>query len=77
MAAKACASLGIQSSKKKALFRSAKEVEEKFRLSAAEARSSFADDRLLIEKYIEHPRHIEVQLIADKHGNVVPVDRSS
>ncbi|KAI8809130.1 carbamoyl-phosphate synthase L chain, ATP binding domain-containing protein [Cladochytrium replicatum] len=46
------------------------EVKDAFRLSAAEAKSSFGDDRLLVEKFIEHPRHIEIQLIGDQHGNV-------
>ncbi len=36
----------------------------------AEAKSAFNDDSIYIEKYIQHPRHIEVQVIADKHGNV-------
>lgn len=36
-----------------------------------EAASSFGDDRVLIEKYVERPRHIEVQVFGDKHGNVV------
>lgn len=36
-----------------------------------EARNSFGDDTLLIERYIERPRHIEVQVLADAHGNVV------
>ncbi len=36
-----------------------------------EAASSFGDDRVLIEKYIERPRHIEVQIFGDSHGNVV------
>src|SRR3954449_9140288 len=36
-----------------------------------EAASSFGDDRVLIEKYIERPRHIEVQVFGDTHGNVV------
>lgn len=36
----------------------------------AEAKSAFNDDSIYIEKYIEHPRHIEIQVIADKHGNV-------
>jgi 3-methylcrotonyl-CoA carboxylase alpha subunit len=36
-----------------------------------EATSSFGDDRVLIEKYIERPRHIEVQVFGDSHGNVV------
>ncbi|CAG5117163.1 unnamed protein product, partial [Candidula unifasciata] len=40
-----------------------------FRLSQEEAKSSFGDDRMLIEKYIENPRHIEIQVLCDKHGN--------
>ena len=36
-----------------------------------EALSSFGDDRVLVEKYIAHPRHIEIQVFADTHGNVV------
>eukprot|EP01135_Chromosphaera_perkinsii_P007195 Nk52_evm3s745 gene=Nk52_evmTU3s745 len=47
------------------------EVKEGYRLSKAEAKSSFGDDRLLIEKYVDNPRHIEIQLIADSHGNCV------
>lgn len=37
----------------------------------SEARSSFGDDRVFIEKFIEQPRHIEIQVLADKHGNVI------
>ena len=47
------------------------EVREGFRLSKAEALSSFGDDRMLIERFIEDPHHIEIQVIADEHGNVV------
>lgn len=36
-----------------------------------EARSSFGDDRVFIEKFVEEPRHIEIQLLGDSHGNVV------
>ena len=42
-----------------------------FERAANEARSSFGDDRIFIEKFIEQPRHIEIQVIADKHGNTV------
>ena len=42
-----------------------------FQLSAAEAASSFGDDRIFIERYVEEPRHIEIQLIADNHNNVI------
>ncbi|XP_061647048.1 propionyl-CoA carboxylase alpha chain, mitochondrial isoform X3 [Phyllopteryx taeniolatus] len=47
------------------------ETREGFRFSSQEASSSFGDDRLLIEKYIDNPRHIEIQVLADKHGNAL------
>src|SRR5690349_18849042 len=47
------------------------EAREGFRSAASEARSSFADDRIFIEKYIEQPRHIEIQVLGDSHGNIV------
>lgn len=47
------------------------ETKDAFRISSSEALSSFGDNRLLVEKFIEHPRHIEIQLIGDKHGNTV------
>ncbi len=47
------------------------EVAEGFARSKSEAKSSFGDDRMFIEKFIVDPRHIEIQLIGDKHGNVV------
>lgn len=46
-------------------------MKENFRIAADESQRSFGDDRLLIEKFIEQPRHIEIQLIGDKHGNIV------
>lgn len=46
-----------------------KEAAEGFRFSKEEAASSFGDDRLLIEKFIDNPRHIEIQFLCDKHGN--------
>lgn len=46
------------------------EAREGFRLSSEESWNAFADDRLFVEKYIEDPRHIEIQLIADGFGNV-------
>jgi len=42
-----------------------------FDRAASEARSSFGDDCMFVEKFIEEPRHIEIQIIADSHGNVV------
>ncbi|XP_054167014.1 propionyl-CoA carboxylase alpha chain, mitochondrial-like [Oppia nitens] len=44
---------------------------EGFRFSSMEASSSFGDDRLLIEKFIENPRHIEIQVLCDKHKNAL------
>lgn len=47
------------------------EVAEGFKLARAEARASFGDDRVFIEKFIVDPRHIEIQVLGDKHGNVI------
>jgi propionyl-CoA carboxylase alpha chain len=47
------------------------QAHEGFISATNEAKSSFADDRVFIEKYIEQPRHIEIQLIGDSHGNVI------
>ncbi|MGH6909943.1 MAG: biotin carboxylase N-terminal domain-containing protein, partial [Phenylobacterium sp.] len=48
-----------------------KDVEEGFPAVKGEAKASFGDDRIFIEKFIESPRHIEIQVLGDKHGNVV------
>jgi propionyl-CoA carboxylase alpha chain len=50
---------------------STSEVAEGFGLAKAEAKSSFGDDRVFIEKFIVDPRHIEIQVLGDKHGNVI------
>ena len=47
------------------------EMSEAFLSASNEARNSFSDDRVFIEKFIENPRHIEIQVLADKHGNIV------
>lgn len=47
------------------------EAREGFRSAVNEAKSSFGDDRVFIEKFIEDPRHIEIQIMADQHGNVI------
>ena len=47
------------------------EAAEGFELARSEAKSSFGDDRCFVEKFIEDPRHIEIQVMGDKHGNVV------
>jgi propionyl-CoA carboxylase alpha chain len=48
-----------------------KDVAEAFLSASNEAKNSFSDDRIFIEKFIENPRHIEIQVIADKAGNIV------
>ena len=48
-----------------------KEVEEGFPAVKAEATASFGDDRIFIEKFILEPRHIEIQVLGDKHGNCI------
>ena len=47
------------------------EAREGFQSARNEAKSSFGDDRIFIEKFIEQPRHIEIQLLADGHGNTI------
>ncbi len=50
---------------------SAKECEEGYGLARSEAKASFGDDRVFIEKFIVNPRHIEIQVLGDKHGNCI------
>jgi propionyl-CoA carboxylase alpha chain len=47
------------------------ELREGYRLAASEAQSAFGDGRVFIEKYIASPRHIEIQIVADAHGNAI------
>ncbi|GAC1329383.1 MAG: acetyl/propionyl/methylcrotonyl-CoA carboxylase subunit alpha [Beijerinckiaceae bacterium] len=47
------------------------EVAEGFTRATSEAKSSFGDDRVFVEKFIVNPRHIEIQVLGDKHGNVI------
>lgn len=53
------------------IFRNDKEALEGYRISKREAAASFGDDRMLIEKFIDNPRHIEIQILADGQGNTV------
>lgn len=53
------------------VVRSDSELEDNMKLASNEARSSFNDARVFIEKYFDSPRHIEIQILADKYGNVV------
>ena len=48
-----------------------KEAHEGFASCRNEARNSFGDDRVFIEKFVEQPRHIEIQVLGDAHGNVI------
>ncbi|MEB3702781.1 Biotin carboxylase [Candidatus Bealeia paramacronuclearis] len=47
------------------------EIESAFSLARSEAKANFGNDAVYMEKYLSHPRHIEVQILADQHGNVV------
>ncbi len=53
------------------LVRSADEISSAWRAARSEAKSSFGDDSVYIEKYILSPRHVEIQVLADTHGNTV------
>lgn len=53
------------------LVKKEKEILSSIRAAKSEARSSFGDDAVYIEKYIESPHHIEFQILADKHGNTI------
>ena len=48
-----------------------KDLEEAFSTARTEAKTAFGDDSVYLEKYLQKPRHIEIQVIADSHGNVV------
>jgi acetyl-CoA carboxylase, biotin carboxylase subunit len=53
------------------LVKNQKEVKSALRAARSEARTAFGDDSVFIEKYIESPHHIEYQILADRHGNVI------
>ena len=53
------------------IVKNEKEVKDAFQLASREAKSSFGDERMFIEKYIQKPRHIEIQVIADQFGNLI------
>ncbi len=53
------------------IARSAPEVADGFERARSEARSAFGDERVFIEKFIVDPRHVEIQVLGDKHGNII------
>lgn len=53
------------------VVRSAGELSDAIVSAKREAKAAFGDDRMLIEKYVDNPRHIEVQVVGDSHGNLV------
>jgi propionyl-CoA carboxylase alpha subunit len=53
------------------IARSKAEVAEGFARARSEAKSSFGDDRVFVEKFIVNPRHVEIQVLGDKHGHVI------
>ena len=50
---------------------SEEDLENSYNIVKQEARNSFKDDEIYIEKYIQNPRHVEIQILADEHGNVI------
>jgi acetyl-CoA carboxylase biotin carboxylase subunit len=53
------------------IARGEEELDAGFRIAQAESKAAFGDNRIYLEKFIQKPRHIEVQILGDKHGNVI------
>lgn len=53
------------------IVNSAEELENNYNIVKQEAKMSFNDDEIYIEKFIQNPRHVEIQILADEHGNVI------
>ncbi len=53
------------------LVKGEEDLRSSLRMAKSEARSAFSDDSVYIEKYIENPRHVEIQILGDRHGNYV------
>jgi acetyl-CoA/propionyl-CoA carboxylase biotin carboxyl carrier protein len=67
----ACKAAGGGGGKGFRVATSADELEEAFEGAAREGEKFFSDDRVYVERYLEDPRHVEVQVLADSHGNVI------
>ena len=53
------------------LVRNQEDFDSSLRMARSEARSSFGDDSVFVERFVEEPRHVEIQIIADNHGNTL------
>src|SRR5690606_22491486 len=67
----ACKAAGGGGGKGFRVARSPEELQEAFEGAAREGEKFFSDDRVYVERYLEDPRHVEVQVLADGHGNVI------
>jgi acetyl-CoA/propionyl-CoA carboxylase biotin carboxyl carrier protein len=67
----ACKAAGGGGGKGFRVAMSAEDLEEAFEGAAREGEKFFSDDRVYVERYLENPRHVEVQVLADSHGNVI------
>ncbi len=67
----ACKAAGGGGGKGFRVAMSSEELEEAFEGAAREGEKFFSDDRVYLERYLEDPRHVEVQVLADSHGNVI------
>ena len=54
-----------------------KDLDQSYNSAINEAKSSFGDERVFIEKYIQNPRHIEIQILGDKFGNYIHLERGN
>ena len=53
------------------IVRSPQQIDEMFQRAQSEAQSAFGDNRIYLEKYLERPRHVEIQILADQYGNAI------
>ena len=53
------------------LFMMQKKYEEAYDRAKSEAKAAFGNDEVYVEKLVENPKHIEVQILGDEHGNIV------